>query len=180
MPNSPIPPAERVKKRAIVFSALLEGKTVTESARLAGIHPATAQKWMDDPEFAQELIESGQRIKKLNRARVTNLLSKTTDKLIKLLDSPSETIQLKAIHEVHDLVVKNPHTDSEQQEELMAQLRAWQRAASRLPEAAKAQLMKELSWELHELKLAESVRKTVTTVAIDGDIVEDGDGEAEE
>ena len=46
--------------------------------------------------------------------------------------------------------------------------------------SAKALLMKELSWELHELKLAESVRKTVTTAAIDGEIVEDGDGETEE
>lgn len=79
-----------VTKKNLVITALLEGKSVTQSSQETGVTERTIFRWLKDPVFTGELRRREGMVVQSTTTRLVSLCSKAVTALESVLDRPEQ------------------------------------------------------------------------------------------
>jgi hypothetical protein len=94
--------ADRRYDEALI-TALAEGKSVAEAAKVAGVSVRTVFRRRDDPEFQMKKREASTQMMDHARIHIANLTRKAAGTIGSLLDSTSEQVRLRAARTILEL-----------------------------------------------------------------------------
>lgn len=89
-------------------TALLNYSTVEAAAQSIGVGERTMYRWLEDPQFVEELHKSQEELLHLSSRRLVHLSNKAIDVIGEILQNPdaSDSNRLRAIKIVFDQILK--------------------------------------------------------------------------
>ena len=81
--------------------SLVQGQTTTEAAEMAGVRRETVSQWINhNPDFAEALAQARTQLRTMVLDQLAHASTKAITKLVELLKSHDEEVQLKACKEI--------------------------------------------------------------------------------
>ncbi len=92
-------------KRMRVAVSLAGGASVAKAAQRHGVGVRTVWAWLADPAFAKTVANLRERAVSRAVGRLSRSMVRAVDRLVLLLDSPSESVQLNAATRILQLAI---------------------------------------------------------------------------